>query len=169
MSRSQSRRRGMTRAQRRDRQATANQSRTQHGRIAAAALRGDATGAPLDLHPQATDTARRAAITRRFGPGEVVLGITGVGKHPGIHQSPLGAPLLRTRCGQVSHGQPRPVRQVVAVTDDPRPHAVIELLQAAGIETCRMCSRCWPGARLPNHDLYRCFRKPATGPTVPAV
>jgi len=161
-------RRKLTRTQRRTQQATAHTSRTQHSRIAAAALRGDNSGTPLQLHPQATLATLRAAITRRFGPGEVVLGITGTGKHPGIHRSTLSSP-LRTHCGQVSHGVPRLMQQVVAVTDDPRPYAVIELLTAAGIEACRMCSRCWTSARLPHHDPNRCFRKPAPARAVPAV
>jgi len=168
MSRSKANRRVMTRAQRRERQAKANRSRALHGRIAAAVSRGDRTPAPLNLDPDSTYTALSAAITKRFGPGEVVLGITGTGHHPGIHRSALAVP-LRSRCCQVSHGRDRLVRQVIAVTDDPRPHAVIELLQAAGIDPCRMCSRCWPGAKLPRHDLHRCFRKPVTHQAAAAV
>lgn len=110
----------------------------------------------LQLDLNATDQAAAEAITRHFGTGTTVLGITGMGGlHPAIHRAELATP-FQPHCGTSSHGQPNPIHTVVAVTDRPHAEAVIELLQLAGYQPCRMCRRCWRHHGLPAHERS-CF------------
>jgi hypothetical protein len=115
---------------------------------------------PLTLPEYSADATVRSLVADRFGPGSTMIGVTApAGHHPGIHRAELSAPGM-TSCGMVSHGTPRPITQVLAVTDNSDAEKVIALLRTAGVALCRMCRRCWTGARIPSHDRRRCFLIP---------
>jgi hypothetical protein len=118
--------------------------------------------APLDLH-RVPDEDKPGLITARFGPGAVVLGLsagfphTTPNSHTSIHRSAVQAATTATGPVALAYCHDLPIRDVLAVTDDPSAPAVITLLSTAGYEPCRMCRRCWSGDLIPEHDQFRCY------------
>jgi hypothetical protein len=117
-----------------------------------AAVAAHAGPAPLDVTGLGDTTA---ALAEHFGPGEVAIGVTTTSDpHAGLHRADLCAPgnPLLPACGHTSHGTRLVIVSVVAmVADHHAISAVHQALRAAGVETCRLCSRCWPRTAIPAH------------------
>lgn len=112
---------------------------------------------PLELltWPRIPEADIAHAITERFGPGEIVIGVNSGSASNRFHSTIHGGPL---RAGQspVSSCQLADIKTVIAVTDDTRFEAVAALLQRGGHDLCRMCHRCWPSDLIPQHDKFYC-------------
>lgn len=120
---------------------------------------------PLPLSQYTDDDAAvTAALLDHFGTdsGTVVLGVTAHSHHSGIHRASLELPRL-PHCALTAHGDTQILIQAYALTDRDWVSGVAEVLTELGVQSCRMCRRCWKPDRhlIPSHT-YACWHKTAT-------
>jgi hypothetical protein len=97
---------------------------------------------PMPLDPNASPDTVATQIVSHFGPGTWVIGVTTDDPHATVHRADLALPYT-PHCGTASHGVPATMAKAIGVLDTHEPHAVITLLTALAVDTCRACQRCW--------------------------